>query len=353
MTWIISKALMEAYENSHCSQEQAVESSAGNCSDGERFAPLNVMPTPHPFWLRDKTMDILSHSRFSAMSASLPAYLGEAVLTWFQGDSLARTSQPPGRAQESKVAEADCGERWLALSMKFDPDTFTLKTHRSLFQEDLELSSVTLPKWGMMCDGELWELATWAHPTSENESGSGASWPTPCAQMSERKTVNGENVSKTTGQKFGLSLIQAVKLWPTPVVQDYKRRGPNSSQQGLVDVVQKTWATPQARDYRTGGADRWDDPNRTRNLNDQAAATENGGQLNPDWVEWLMGWPIGWTRLEPISMDWRGWDVDPADEPGDTPRVASGIGNRVDRLRAIGNGQVPAAMATAWEILSQ
>jgi hypothetical protein len=24
----------------------------------------------------------------------------------------------------------------------------------------------------------------------------------------------------------------------------------------------------------------------------------NGGQLNPTWVEWLMGYPLGWTALE-------------------------------------------------------
>ncbi|MFP7276070.1 hypothetical protein SFC17_14190 [Bacillus paralicheniformis] len=24
----------------------------------------------------------------------------------------------------------------------------------------------------------------------------------------------------------------------------------------------------------------------------------NGGQLNPTWVEWLMGFPIGWTELK-------------------------------------------------------
>jgi hypothetical protein len=24
----------------------------------------------------------------------------------------------------------------------------------------------------------------------------------------------------------------------------------------------------------------------------------NGGRLNPMWVEWLMGFPIGWTVLE-------------------------------------------------------
>ena len=28
-----------------------------------------------------------------------------------------------------------------------------------------------------------------------------------------------------------------------------------------------------------------------------------GGQLNPDWVEWLMGWPIGWTDLKPLATD--------------------------------------------------
>lgn len=27
----------------------------------------------------------------------------------------------------------------------------------------------------------------------------------------------------------------------------------------------------------------------------------NGGKLNPDWEEWLMGWPIGWTSLEPLT----------------------------------------------------
>ena len=27
-----------------------------------------------------------------------------------------------------------------------------------------------------------------------------------------------------------------------------------------------------------------------------------GGMLNPPWVEWLMGWPIGWTDLKPLEM---------------------------------------------------
>ncbi len=28
-----------------------------------------------------------------------------------------------------------------------------------------------------------------------------------------------------------------------------------------------------------------------------------GGKLNPAWVEWLMGWPLGWTDLKPLAMD--------------------------------------------------
>ena len=28
-----------------------------------------------------------------------------------------------------------------------------------------------------------------------------------------------------------------------------------------------------------------------------------GGPLNPNWVEWLMGWPIGWTDLKPLETD--------------------------------------------------
>jgi len=40
------------------------------------------------------------------------------------------------------------------------------------------------------------------------------------------------------------------------------------------------------------------------------------------------------------------WDIEP-----DVGRVAHGVAHRVDRLRAIGNGQVPACAALAWNIL--
>ena len=64
-----------------------------------------------------------------------------------------------------------------------------------------------------------------------------------------------------------------------------------------------------------------------------------------------MGWPVGWTSLEPMTelgswFDGTWWDEEPV------PRITTDKTNRTKRLRAIGNGQVPACMAKAWHTLS-
>ena len=46
-------------------------------------------------------------------------------------------------------------------------------------------------------------------------------------------------------------------------------------------------------------------------------------------------------------------DLHGTPEPGSVPRVATGIPKRADRLKAIGNGQVPAAAVLAWYTLIQ
>ena len=91
-------------------------------------------------------------------------------------------------------------------------------------------------------------------------------------------------------------------LWPTPRANEYKdtlQSVPPSRQKdpGKCNLTQavamgQMLATPCARDYRTGQRKRYENKARANNLNDQI-----GGQLNPMWVEWLMGFPIGWTDL--------------------------------------------------------
>jgi DNA (cytosine-5)-methyltransferase 1 len=44
----------------------------------------------------------------------------------------------------------------------------------------------------------------------------------------------------------------------------------------------------------------------------------------------------------------RGWEIEP-----DVGRVANGVAARMDRIKALGNGQVPQVAAFAWEILTK
>lgn len=110
------------------------------------------------------------------------------------------------------------------------------------------------------------------------------------------------------------------------------------------------WPTPTKRDWKSGKASPETHDRNARPLS-EAVGRDTPGYLNPDWVEgYLMGWPIGWTSLEPIGWgDWwdqTWWDDEPC------PRITTIKTNRVNRLKAIGNGQVPACVVMAWELLT-
>jgi hypothetical protein len=123
------------------------------------------------------------------------------------------------------------------------------------------------------------------------------------------------------------------------------------------------WRTPTARDYKGASGQGWrdrdpKDGDPTPTLSDQVLVREKGGlgRLNPDWVEWLMGWPVGWTSLEPLPAEWwdrwvatagAGWDQ----EPEGIPRLIKKINNQTDRLRATGNGWVALCGAAAFVAL--
>jgi hypothetical protein len=131
----------------------------------------------------------------------------------------------------------------------------------------------------------------WAHTasprrTSGSESGG---WPTPKAHETTRKH---HDVHGGTHH----SLTSAARLWPTPTVYgNYNRKGASlTSGDGLATAVRL--ATPQARDFRTGQRSQWENPRRSRNLNDQI-----GGQLNPTWVAWLMGYRLEWDACAPTA----------------------------------------------------
>jgi hypothetical protein len=76
------------------------------------------------------------------------------------------------------------------------------------------------------------------------------------------------------------------------------------------------------------------------------------GSLNADWVEWLMGYPTGWTDVDAAPVAFAGWERDPADI-GATPRTISGQKNRAARLRGLGNAVVPEIPRRLYLLLDQ
>ena len=199
-----------------------------------------------------------------------------------------------------KTTPGTCGLKPANVLAEYNPATSYWRTSQvSLLTNMQSKYSERLPNWGMILDGVLSGLTPPVLPTR----GKGCGW------------------------------------WPTPTSRDYKGarlpetlkasgRGESNSLPDKVLAVQMRISARRAiKPFRIKGT------------------------LNPDWVEWLMGWPIGWTSLDPLKeARILSWERDPADN-GDIPRTAVGIKDRIPRIKTIGNGQVSACIAMAWKIL--
>lgn len=123
-------------------------------------------------------------------------------------------------------------------------------------------------------------------------------WPTPRASDNDQGYRGDESSWK--GQMRGETLHNAVKrMLPTPTagMADRGDRGDlNTVVKGYESpsghTSDKMLPTPAARDWKSGtGAD--------HGKHAPPLSSAIGGSLNPEWVEWLQGFPIGWTDCEP------------------------------------------------------
>jgi len=94
----------------------------------------------------------------------------------------------------------------------------------------------------------------------------------------------------TTGGGQGRSLRTDVKMWPTPDTRGF-------TNQGSLEMLSKKAATKEEFDgmaYRKSKVFKgkmWATPTESE------GKPHSSGSLNPAWVEWLMGYPSGWTDL--------------------------------------------------------
>lgn len=260
-----------------------------HCLDGGHSVQWSVIPMPEMFLSKGKTREIANLSRYGMTCEPLEESLGEELLMWFLEDSRVKTSLSPAKARDLAEREADYGAKWRALLKKWNLAMSLWRTRPCYEVEGSEKSSMTLPRWGMTQGGEFSELITSELPISGSGYGS---------SEKNRKLVR----------------------YPTPIAQNARSGTRNRGYSNLGEII-NSQATPPAR-------------------------------LNPDWVEWLMGFRLGWSDINrECESEARSFEFDPADS-GEIPRATTIKQNRAARLRGLGNAQVPQVVVLAWWVLS-
>lgn len=228
----------------------------------------------------------------------------------------------------------------------FDPDTqsWRMSGDISLWEEQPLLEK--LPPSGMTRNGVLFQQPRWEPITAETES---LSWPTPRANVAMASTITPE-IANNPKRQPNLETVVGRRMWPTPTTMDAlpprsqeaverhqaNNRPGRTTPPTLKDAVAHPtmWPTPKTTDHKTNAspsevnrhspslgamAQMYPTPRHGSMCGGsgsaemieakfsageisaeerQAMRSGNGGKLNPRWVEWLMGFPLGWTDLE-------------------------------------------------------
>ena len=426
----------------HFSRELVVEFSELNCLDGESCAQLRSTRIAERSYFDDRKKASSKRSRSGMIYE--PSTVNRGVAKWMSLLEAfpASHSQLPD-SNEEKQTSGICGPRQSELFKRSSLDMFCLKMCQE-YRHTCPWSSETCAELAIPLKDPLnLGRSMSEHHTEGNGSGL---WPTITTQEIEHPDMEiseaGRRMTLDGSDSHSMNLADKVQIGVTHYLPDGCPSYPTPIK----------WPTPQEDDSSNVH------PSDKRSPTLVSTVDDGKGQLNPDWVCWLMGWPIGWESLKPFewgnwpSDEW--WSIDPADnesnkdwptpsstprgphtgrevtEGGQTvsdttgtawgmtletavkkyptpraiygehpgmkdpshltgsvqkwpspragnpgsrpnmkggkilaeeakktisqgtiPRVATGIPNRVDRLKALGNGQVPLCVKVAWEIL--
>jgi hypothetical protein len=232
--------------------EQGEESSAESFADIPAFVLSRLNLIAGKSCCKGSGTESCQDSPSGMMSPPSTANRGEEELMSCAAASPARTYLPLEKAQESTGQGLDYGPRWQGSVARWNPATSSWKTRQCSLFGGLESFWGTWPDWGMMQDGEFWDMTTAEGNTRGKESGL---LPTVTKEIfanwasAEGKINNGGK--RKSGVKIG-SIF---------------------------------WWTMTEMHLRLGGA------------------RESGMYPDPSCGEMLMGWVDSWTELTPLEMD--------------------------------------------------
>lgn len=193
-------------------------------------------------------------------------------------DSHARTLVLQEMESDWRVSEAGFSMKLQGLSKKQTRDLYFSKMSQQLEHGASIKSSTHLPSSGMIVDGQLFQPKKLAPVTLEK---GGSYLPTPIvSQKSYDKQSNG---TKT----YSLSGIASHGMLPTPTATNYgynQSEGLNAKRRASLQSMAARCLMPTPKS-----------PYLPHIM---------GGTLNPQFVEEIMGYPLGWTELKDWAIQW-------------------------------------------------
>lgn len=252
----------------------------------------------------------------------------------------ANHSAPLGSAEDQTTRDI-CGPRCLEPLAFYDPELRSWRMFGVITLWGLTVSLETLPTSGMTVSGKLFRRSPWERHTAE--SGSSA-WPTPVSSSSMAEDVDMVLERLESGRPYKSRLVEAVAMWPTPTAHCDNSNVNGKFQNPTLGDAVRMWPTPTTQEVEhpdltlteTGrrmsldgttshslnladAVSMWPTPTHGKLAGGSGANQRiediyqdgqitleekksmqagNGGRLNPMWVEWLMGFPLGWTDCE-------------------------------------------------------
>lgn len=194
-------------------------------------------------------------------------------LTLFQGDSPVSRFPLPGSA-EARMITVTSGRRCSELLRNSSPLGLLAKM---LLESSTWHSTLCWLTWKAKAtkQGRLYFQLVASTPRISVIDA--PLWPTPTARDCK-------------GANSAVKLIQAAKLYPTPTTGAGLCGGTGNFQQLKALEADGVISAEERRSFAAG----------------------NGGRLNPEWVEAMMGFPIGWTASKPGGQTEVGSSESPA-----------------------------------------
>ena len=216
----------------------------------------------------------------------------EQPLQWYQEDFLASLSPQPG-SNEARTMTVTSGQKCSELYRKSGPLGSLVRT---LLESSAWRSTQCFLTWKESATPSRRLLFRLVPSTPRTGETGLRLWATPNTMdyLPQRSAESLKRQAETSrkGRTRPANLREqvceeTVRMWPTPTAMDSKgldnhlRKDASNSRSILLS--QKVTLI----EHGEGGQD---------------LATSVGGLLNPTWVEWLMGFPIGWTDLSASEM---------------------------------------------------